>query len=103
MLLNPPVPSKVYKHCLELLRIPWKMLRVIWRRGTIVEQWQVKGIWIPKEDNSIMEQFHSILPLNVEGKIFSTILARKMMEFLLKHKYIDTSVGKGGIPEYQGA
>ncbi|XP_053183947.1 LOW QUALITY PROTEIN: uncharacterized protein LOC128367182 [Scomber japonicus] len=98
------VPYKVYKRCPGLLRILWKMLRVIWRRGTIAEQWrQAEGVWIPKEENSTkLEQFRSISLLSVEGKIFFSVLARRMTAFLLKNKYIDTSVQKGGIPGVPG-
>ncbi|XP_061907749.1 uncharacterized protein LOC133652714 [Entelurus aequoreus] len=47
------VPYKVYKRCPELLRILWRILRVIWHRGTVADQWrQAEGVWIPKEENS---------------------------------------------------
>lgn len=39
--------------------------------------------------------------LNVEGKVFFSILARRMTEFL-RNKYIDTSAHKGGIPGVLG-
>ncbi|XP_048863711.1 uncharacterized protein LOC125738598 [Brienomyrus brachyistius] len=98
------VPYKVYKRCPNLLRILWKLLRVIWRRGTIADQWrQAEGVWIPKEENSTrLEQFRSISLLSVEGKVFFSILSRRMTDFLLKNKYIDTSVQKGGIPGVPG-
>ncbi len=38
----------------------------------------------------------------MEGKIFFSVLARRMTDFLLKNKYIDTSVQKGGIPGVPG-
>ncbi|KAJ8333464.1 hypothetical protein SKAU_G00414720 [Synaphobranchus kaupii] len=90
------VPYKVYKRCPELLRILWKILRVIWCRGTVADQWrQAEGVWIPKEENSTMlEQFRSISLLSVEGKIFFSVLSRRMTEYLLKNAYIDTSVQK---------
>ncbi|XP_049324773.1 uncharacterized protein LOC125789951 [Astyanax mexicanus] len=98
------VPYKVYKRCPNLLRNLWKLLRVIWRRGTISDQWrQAEGVWIPKEENSTrLEQFRSISLLSVEGKIFFSVLARRTTDFLLKNKYIDTSVQKGGIPGVPG-
>lgn len=98
------VPYKVYKHCPSLLKILWKLLQVIWRRGTIPDQWrEAEGVWIPKDENSIkLEQFRAISLLSVEGKIFFSILARRMTDFLLKNKYIDTSMQKGGIPGVPG-
>ena len=40
--------------------------------------------------------------LSVEGKIFFTILSHQLTEFLLKNKYIDTCVQRGGIPGVPG-
>ncbi|KAL1266763.1 hypothetical protein QQF64_002438 [Cirrhinus molitorella] len=98
------VPYKVYKRCPVLLRILWKILRVIWRRGAVADQWrQAEGVWIPKEENSTkLEQFRTISLLSVEGKIFFSILSRRLTDFLLKNAYIDTSVQKGGIPGVSG-
>ena len=64
---------------------------------------QAEGVWIPKEENSTkLEQFRSISLLNVEGKVFFSILARRLTDFLLKNTYIDTSMQKGGIPGVPG-
>lgn len=38
----------------------------------------------------------------MESKIFFSILARRMTDFLLKNKYIDASVQKGSIPGVPG-
>ncbi len=47
------VPYLVYKRCPELLRHLWKILKVIWRRGRVADQWRcAEGVWIPKEENS---------------------------------------------------
>ncbi|XP_054628013.1 uncharacterized protein LOC129179159 [Dunckerocampus dactyliophorus] len=98
------VPYKVYKRCPGLLRILWKTLRVIWRRGAVADQWRLaEGVWIPKEENSTkLEQFRTISLLSVEGKIFFSILSRRLTDFLLKNAYIDTAVQKGGIPGVSG-
>ena len=58
-----------------------------------------EGIFAPKEDNSTeISQFRTISLLNVEGKIFLSVLVRRLTKFLLRNKYIDTPVQKGGIP-----
>ncbi len=47
------VPYIMYKRCKGVLQILWKILRVIWSRGKIVEQWRfAEGVWIPKEEGS---------------------------------------------------
>ena len=67
------VPYIVYKRCKGILQILWKIWRVIWRRGKIVEQWRfADGVWIPKEEGSkSLNQFRIISLLNTESKIFS--------------------------------
>lgn len=47
------VPYKVYKNCLKLLHRLWKILKVVWRRGKVSQQWRyAEGVWIPKEEES---------------------------------------------------
>lgn len=95
------VPYKVHKHfSLLVLRI-WKILKTIWRRGKVAEQWRcAEKVWIPKEEDSKrIDQFRLISLLNIKGKIFLSILARRLAVFLSNNGYIDTSVQKGGIPK----
>ncbi len=56
-------------------------------------EWQqALGVFIPKEENSCtISQFRSIALLNVEGKIFFSVLARRMTNFLMVNENIDTS------------
>ncbi|XP_056097411.1 uncharacterized protein LOC130076370 [Rhinichthys klamathensis goyatoka] len=98
------VPYKVYKNCPRLLHRLWKILKVIWRKGKVVDQWrQAEGVWIPKEEKSQkIEQFRTISLLSVEGKIFFSLISRRLTDYLLKNSYIDTAVQKGGIPEVSG-
>ncbi len=49
-----------------------------------------------------MKEFCTISMLNVEGKVFLGILARRMTLFLLSNKYINTSIQKGGVPSVPG-
>ena len=92
------VPYTVYKRCKGILQILWKILRVIWRRGKIVEQWRfAERVWIPKEESSkSLDQFRIISLLNTESKIFG-LLSRRLSDFILGNGYIDTSVQKGGV------
>nr|XP_055028991.1 uncharacterized protein LOC129418090 [Misgurnus anguillicaudatus]XP_055035306.1 uncharacterized protein LOC129423146 [Misgurnus anguillicaudatus] len=98
------VPYKVYKHCPRLLERLWRLIRVVWRRGKVAQQWRhAEGIWIPKEENANdITQFRTISLLSVEGKIFFKILANRLSEYLMRNSYIDTSVQKGGVPGMPG-
>lgn len=47
------VPYKIYKNCLKQLHQLWEALRIIWRRGKIVQSWRyTEGVYIPKEVKS---------------------------------------------------
>ena len=98
------VPYKVYKKCPKLLRRLWKLLQTVWRKGKIPPAWQqAEGCFVPKEKGSkSVTQFRTISLLNVEGKIFFSVLARRMTTYMTDNGYIDTSVQKGGIPGFSG-
>jgi len=98
------IPYKVYKMCPLLLKRLWRLLRVVWRKGEIPDAWnEAEGVFTPKEKNSkTVNQFRTIALLNVEGKIFFAILARRLTSFLTENKFIDTSVQKGGVPGFSG-
>lgn len=51
-----------------------------------------KALWIPKEKSTKLEQFWTMSFLIVEEKIFISILARRLTDYLLKNAYIDTLV-----------
>ena len=61
------------------------------------------GVYIPKEQNSSgLNQFRPISLLNVEGKIFFSVMAGRLTKYLMENKYLDVSVQKGGIPGVAG-
>jgi len=45
-------------------------------------------------------QFSGIAPLIAEGKMFFSVVAKQVTNYLLSTKYIDTSSKKAGIPEF---
>ncbi|KAK0156469.1 hypothetical protein N1851_000237 [Merluccius polli] len=92
------VPYKFYKNCPKVLELLWYLMRTAWKKQLIL--WQV---FIPKETNSRdIGQFRNIALLNVEGKIFFSVLARRMTNYLLGNGYIDTSCQKAGVPGFPG-
>ena len=80
------------------------MIRGAWKNLKISEQWMTaEGVYIPKEQNSTdINQFRPISLLNVEGKIFFSIMAARLTSYLTENGYINTSVQKGGIPGVSG-
>ena len=69
----------------------------------MVKAWfSAEGCFIPKEKNaSKMGQFRTISLLNVEGKLFLAVLARRMTNYMLENKYIDISVRREACQECQ--
>ena len=79
------IPYKVYKCCPRLAQRLWKLLKVVWHKGELPEAWKLEeGRFIPKEENEkSLSQFQMISLLNVEVKIFMTILAKSTTYFPL--------------------
>ena len=98
------VPYKVYKKCPKILKHLWRLLKVVWRKGKVPSCWQqAEGCFIPKEEKSEhITQFVTISLLNVEGKIFFSVLARRMTSYMTENSYVDTSVQKRGVPGFSG-
>lgn len=60
-------------------------------------------MFIPKEQNfHTISQLRNTALLNVEGKIIFSILARRMSNFLMGNRYINTSCQKAGITGFPG-
>ncbi|KAK0133620.1 LINE-1 retrotransposable element ORF2 protein [Merluccius polli] len=98
------IPYKLYKYCPGVLKHLWKLLRVAWKNQVIPSEWQrAVTVLIPKEANSTtISQFRSIALLNIEGKIFFSILAKRLTNYLTSNGYIDTSCQKAGVPGFPG-
>ena len=81
-----------------------ELLRIAHIKKLIAEDWGLAdGICIAKEKNSKhLEQFRPISLLNVEGKIFFGVIAKRMMKFVLNNKFVNTSIPKAGIPGFPG-
>ena len=88
------IPYKVYKMCPRILKRLWRLLRVVWRKGEVPEAWkEAEGIFTPKEKNSkTVNQFRTISLLNVEGKVFFAVLAKRLTSYLTDNAFINTSV-----------
>ena len=79
-------------------------IRVAHIKKLIAEDWGLAdGIYIPKEKNSKhLEEFRPISMLNIEGKIFFGVIAKRMMRFVLNNKFFNISIQKAGIPGFPG-
>ena len=98
------ISYKLYKRCPKVLALLWKLLKKAQEKGFIAENWGLaNGIHIPKEkDSKEIDQFRPISLLNVEGKIFFGVIAKRMTDFLLKNGFVNTSIQKAGVPGFPG-
>lgn len=98
------VPYKMFKNCPGLLKILWRLMVVAWKTQSISLSWcKAVTTFIPEEkDSKNINQFRDITLLNVEGKILFSILARRMTNYLLLNKYVNTSCQKVGVPRFSG-
>ncbi|KAJ8334018.1 hypothetical protein SKAU_G00413370 [Synaphobranchus kaupii] len=82
------VPYKVYKNCSMVLKLLWRLMRVAWKTQSIPLSWiRAVTTFIPKEkDSRNITQFRGIALLNVEGKIFFTVMARRMTSYFLSRQ-----------------
>ena len=98
------VPYKVYKMCNRLRYKLHILLRAAWREKIIPERWcHAEGVYLPKEkDAASIPQFRPISTLNVGGKVFIGILARRTMNYLQANEFINEEVQKAGLPGVPG-
>ncbi|KAK7904929.1 hypothetical protein WMY93_017536 [Mugilogobius chulae] len=98
------IPYRLYKNAPGVLKYLWHQMKLAWKKVVIPKVWRrAGGIFIPKEKNSsTINQFRQISLLNVEGKMFFSIVAQRLSAFLMKNNLIDTSVQKAGISGFSG-
>ena len=98
------VPYVVYKRCPGVAKLLWNYLRLLWKRNVLSDAWrEAEGVFIPKEEGAnTVKKFRTISLLNVEGKLFFSMKADRITDFLMDSGYIDPSIQKGGIPGVSG-
>lgn len=72
----------------------------MWIRGHTTESWMLaEGCFITIEENfQGIAQFRTVSLLNIDRKIFLTVLERRFMTvYMLANQYSDVTVQKGGI------
>lgn len=55
-----------------------------------------------EQESSTIGQLRSIALLNFEGKIFFSVIPKRMTKFLLHNNQIDTNCQKAGVPGFSG-
>ena len=98
------VPYRFYKNCPGVAKLLWRYIRGLWKKKKMSETWRrAEGVLIPKEDGAkVIEKFRTISLLNVEGKLHWKLKSNSYTTFIMKNKYIDEAIQKGGVPGVPG-
>ena len=100
------IPYKVYKKCPPLASYLFQTMVKVKQSGKVPINWRLAfEVFIPKVDNpdsSSIGDFRGISLLNVEGKLFFSMISERLVDHIIrKNHLVDTSVQKGcmeGIP-----
>ena len=98
---------KPYKKCPRLARYLFSVICKVRKVCTAPLQWRISnGIHIPKVDSpspKVMDHFRQIALMNVEGKLFWSLVAHRLYQHLVEqNKLINTSSQKGSIRKMAG-
>ena len=101
------IPYNVYKKCPELARFLLRILNAAFRSGHIPLCWRVNdGIMIPKVAapvSSAIGDFRQIALLNVEGKLFWSLVADRLYKYLVVNNgFISAAIQKGSMRRVAG-
>ena len=82
----------------------WKLLKVSSRNEVVPEVCtRQDGVHIAKKElASLLNTFHPISLLSVEGKILFNITETHLPKFFLDDGLVDTSIQKAGLPVFPG-
>ena len=101
------IPYKVYKKCARITSFLFKIFQSSFKTSNIPIQWRVASeIYVPKKkppNPTNIQDFRPIALLNVEGKLFFSLLSRRLESHIItKNKIIDTSIQKGCVAKVPG-
>ena len=101
------IPYKLYKKCPGLARYLFELHRECIKKNRVPLQWRMAfKTFIPKvekPDPTKFSDFRDISLLNVEGKIFFSLISKRFYKHIVdKNKFIDTSVQKGCMENIPG-
>ena len=98
------IPFLVYKKCPKVLDVLLLIMNRVWAEKIIPESWQ-RAVIVLLAKSEVLDdpkEFRSIALLNAEGRLMFTLMNWRLSEYMLKNKYIDTTVQKGFIEKMAG-
>ena len=94
------IPYKVYKKCPRISKFLFKVFQACFKRCEIPIQWRsAQEIFIPKVSSpseNKLSDFRPMAFLNVEGKLFFSLVSKRLETHLIhNNKIINNSIQKG--------
>ena len=101
------IPYKVYKKCPQILSFLFKIFQSTFKLECIPIQWRIASeAYIPKvnpPNSSSITDFRPIALLNVEGKLFFSLISKRLEQHIIhNNKFVDVSVQKGCMAKVPG-
>ena len=101
------IPYKVYKKCPQTAGFLFHLFVSCLKHNVIPVHWRLSTeVYIPKTkppNSSTIEDFRPIALLNVEGKLFFSLLSKQMEKHIIhNNKLINTSIQKGCMEKVPG-
>ena len=101
------IPYKVYKKCPKIMSFLFKIFLSCAKLCLVPVQWRIASeVYIPKVNQpnvNKIEDFRPIALLNVEGKLFFSLISKRMEKHIIhKNQFINTSIQKGCMEKVPG-
>ena len=101
------IPYKVYKKCPNICRFLFKIFQTCFKKTVVPVQWRSAcEVYIPKitsPSESKISDFRPIALLNVEGKLFFSLVSKRLeTHLILSNKFINRSIQKGCMEKVPG-
>ena len=100
------IPYKVYKLCPNICDYLFGLFKSCLQNCVVPVQWRIATeVYIPKSrspDPNNIKDFRPISLLNVEGKLFFSILSKRLEKHIYNNKLINSSIQKGCMEKVPG-
>ena len=101
------VPYLVFKRCPSLTKALLDLFNMCWRLQSVPSLWKMGVIrLIPKsaasQDPHLLSNFRPIALTLCVGKLFTTLMKNRWLQFMVANNYLDSSVQKAFLPGIPG-
>ena len=101
------IPYTVFKRCPALLPALFNMFNLCWTSSTVPSAWRLAAVKLigksaAEANPSLPNNFRPIALTPCVGKLFSTIIRNRWLNYMLTNNYFDRSIQKAFMPATSG-